>query len=148
MKKVIALAGVYDSGKTTVLNSLIAKLKKQNASTVPNKTSVASSYSGNDCREVLNWQTNNGNYIIGICTGGDLASIINANFTFFVGNKCDICITACRATAASDTVAEVIKESRIKFRQLPYFVAKMKTGNAAQNGVDAQTVDQLLDMIS
>ena len=147
MKKVIALAGVYDSGKTTVLNSLIVALKKQNAITIPNKTSVPSSYSGNDRREVLKWQTNTGNYIIGVCTGGDLASIINANFAFFDGNKCDICVTACRAMASSDTVVEVINEASTKFRQLPYFVAKMKTDVAAQHRVDSQTVNQLLDMI-
>ena len=149
LMKVIALAGVYNSGKTTVLNELIGELKNRNASAVPNKTKIPSSYSGNDCRELLSWSANNGNaYIIGVCTGGDLASIINDNFTFFVDNQCDICITACRAAASSDTVVEVIKESSTRFHRLPYFVAKMRTADAMHNKVDSQTVEQLLDMIS
>ena len=149
MKKVIALAGVYDSGKTTVLNDLIAELKKRNASTIKNKTHIPISYSGNDHREVLQWQTGNmSKVIIGICTGGDLDSIIKGNFAFFLFIHCDICITACRAAASSKTVSTVIRESNGRFNLLPYFVAKMKTNTAARTRVDAQTVVQLLDMIS
>ena len=147
--KVIALAGVYDSGKTTVLHEMIAKLKQQNATVIANKTQVSSSYSGNDRREVLCWAANNGNkYRIGICTGGDLESIIDDNFSFFAGNQCNVCMTACRATASSDTVTAVIRNAAAKFGQQPYFVAKMKTAVANQRKVDTQTVGQLFDMIS
>ena len=151
MKKVIALAGVYDSGKTTVLNDLIVELKKRNASSLQNKTQIPTSYSGNDRREVLQWQTSNmSTVIIGICTGGDMDSIIEKNFAFFAGNHCDICITACRAAASSRTVSAVINESKLRFNLLPHFVAKMKTDGAARTRtrVDAQTVVQILDMIS
>lgn len=144
MNKVIALSGVHDSGKTSVLLGLLAKLKgAQRVLPQSNTTSVPVAQ-GSDQREVLQYYTAIGTVTIGVCTGGDTKKIIQDNFAFFNGNKCDIGITACRSTAASDTVKEVIAQSG---NVIPFFVAKMQTSPMFRQQVDSHTVDQLVAMI-
>ena len=144
MNKIVALSGVYDSGKTSVLLALLARLKgTQGVMTLKNRSTVQVVY-GNDRREVLQYKIAGKTFSIGVCTGGDTKAIIRDNFIFFAGNKCDICITACRATASSDTVKEVITQAGVL---IPYFVAKMKTAIKRQRQVDLNTVDQLMGMI-
>ena len=144
MKKVIALAGVHDSGKTSVLLGLLAKLKRtQGVSLLSNAASVPVGQ-GRDRREVLLYNTTVGAVKIGVCTGGDTKRIIQDNFTFLNGNRCDIGFTACRSAASSDTVKEVIAQSG---NVLPFFVAKMQTPSGRQQRVDTHTIDQLLAMI-
>ena len=143
--KVIALSGVYDSGKTTVLFELLHQLKQMNNVTaLNNQSSIPSSY-GRDKRELLQI---NGNQIlrVGICTGGDTKPIVQQNFDFFTANNCDICITACRSVASTETVKEVLRSAG-NVNVYPYFVAKMKTSSTWQQRADAQTVSQLLSMI-
>ena len=144
MKKVIALAGVHDSGKTTVLLGLLAKLKGTQG--VPCQSIVTSVpvANGSDRREVLQYNTTIGTVRIGVCTGGDTKGIIQDNFTFLNGNSCDIGFTACRSAASSDTVKEVIAQSG---NVIPLFVAKMQTPAVRQQQIDAHTVDQLIAMI-
>ena len=144
MTKVIALAGVHDSGKTSVLLGLLSKLRGMpRVTSLSNISSVAVSQ-GRDLREVFEYITSTRTYRIGVCTGGDTKKIIQDNFAFFNANNCDVCVTACRSTASSDTVKEVIIQSGTV---IPSYVAKMKTPVVHQSSVDSHTVDQLVSMI-
>ena len=146
MKKIIALAGVYDSGKTTALLGLIAKLKSIGGQVLPNQSQVAT-VMGKDRREVLKICTQGTVYRVGVCTGGDLASTIQDNFSFFQGNRCDVGITACRAMASSSTVTAVIGETKRRFGLFPFFVAKMKHLSNDRQRAGQQAIDQLMDMV-
>lgn len=144
--KIIALSGVYDSGKTTVLLELLRQLKQMNSVTTLNNQSAISSSYGRDRRELVQIINGSNTLRVGVCTGGDTRSIVQQNFAFFNANNCDVCITACRSVASTETVNEVLSSAR-KVNVYPYFVAKMRTSSVWQQRADTQAVAQLYSMI-
>lgn len=79
--KLIFLRGPARSGKTTTLTKLYYDYFKEKGE-----------HKYNDFTEVFAYKGKR----IGIATGGDSPDIVKSNVEYFLDNKCDIGITACR----------------------------------------------------
>ena len=135
--KVIALAGAYNSGKTSVLKALIATLIGNGGRHV-----VASVTHGKDVRCAIAYKAK----VIGVCSGGDDKKTVDANFKFFAANNCDTGITACRSVANCSSV-DAVKNNARNLKSLPFYVGKMREKRCRMAAVDAQTAQQLISMI-
>ena len=101
MKKIIALWGRADIGKTTTLNYLIRLLdkSKEEEERPLNK----------DRRVVISY----GNKKIAVTTLGDNIEEIDINIDFFEKNDCDILVTATRTRGKTvDTINKYCKENK------------------------------------
>lgn len=90
MKRIIAITGHSDCGKSRSINYL-RELLRENG----NSLSMNPPYSG-DKPETFRY---NGQ-IICVCPGGDTAPVIEENFMYAIGKQADIIITACRTKGA------------------------------------------------
>lgn len=134
--KIIALAGAYNSGKTTILKQLTTPLRGMGARLLARVTH------GSDEQCALSF---NGK-IVGVCSGGDNADVVRDNFAFFSANNCTVGISACRSVSECASV-DAMKACAWKLgRQLPFYVGKMREKNR-RAAVDAQTVQQIIAMI-
>lgn len=119
MKKPIAVFfyGPADTGKTTVLNAFADIMRRLSLYYLEEKNRRGSL----DRRICLKYAGKT----IGIASGGDNIKMLNANFTFFSRNQCDIVFTASRF-CHFDT-----RYSRNK--KLSLFVAKYNCISVARN---------------
>lgn len=135
--KIIALAGAYNSGKTTVLKQLVATLVGMGG-----RLATKVSYGRDErCSILYNGQ------VVGVCSGGDDDKTVKGNFRFFSKNGCTVGITACRSVSECASVAAVKTGALRLGRQLPYYVGKMREKRTRRIAVDRQTVQQLIAMI-
>lgn len=86
MKRIIALYGRSECGKTTSLKYLREHLRVNGASLSTNPP-----YSGDKC-ETFRYK----NMIVCICPGGDTADIIDQNFKYSISKNADVVVTASR----------------------------------------------------
>lgn len=94
MKKIIALSGRSNTGKTQTLKLLIDKLDKVGVC----KHKEVKEF--NDIKRTYKYKET----IISICTAGDAAYIIESNIKYFEQFNCDIAITAVRTKGRTRTV--------------------------------------------
>ena len=87
MKKVIALQGKAQCGKTSTLNLLIDLLEVETGECC----SIPPTHQGDRKKIILI----NG-IIVGIATGGDTENIVKDNCLFFAENNCDVVFSAIR----------------------------------------------------
>ena len=88
MKKIIALSGKAESGKTTTLNILINLL-----SIVSDSFEISREY---DSMATFTFNDT----IISVCTPGDTGDILQENIDYFEEQKCDVCVSAIRTKGA------------------------------------------------
>lgn len=86
--KIIALKGKGDSGKSTTIKMLPNILVANGYKQVPNKYQKH----GGDFLDIYD----NGIKKVGITSSGDTFDLVNKRLADLVGEKCDVCICACR----------------------------------------------------
>lgn len=97
--KLIALYGIANSGKSTLLKEVI-KHFKPNLEANKDDMEIIFEYKG---------------YKIGIATGGDYQEYLEKNLRNFVNEKCDFLITACRTKGQTHTaIYNICDEFSIK----------------------------------
>lgn len=100
MKKIIALYGRGNIGKTNTLNYLIGQLEKSKE--------VYGDDLNKDRRVILSYR----NKRIAITTSGDIGSNLEENISFFKKGNCDILVTATRTRGATvDTLKRYANEN-------------------------------------
>ena len=133
MKKIIALSGKSNVGKTQTLKLLIDKL---------DKVGVCKHKEDNEHNDI-NRTYRYKETTISICTAGDAAYIIESNIKYFKENKCDIAITAVRTKGKTQLVLNSFaKELGLK---VDYISKVIDKDNAQQ--VNEKFADDLLNMI-
>jgi len=107
MKKIIALYGKGDSGKTSTLNLLIDLIVSENKG-IP-MAIRAEEELRKDCRAVLSYKGK----IIGVGTWGDSKDEVEKNCKFFKEKNCDIMFTATRTRGETcDTIKDFAFKNR------------------------------------
>lgn len=133
MKKIIAISGKSNVGKTQTLKLLIDKLDKVGVC----KHKEVKEF--NDIKRTYKYKET----IISICTAGDAAYIIESNIEYFKNHNCDIAITAVRTKGKTQLVLNSFaKELGLK---VDYISKVIDKDNAQQ--VNEKFADDLLDMI-
>ncbi len=123
MKKIIALSGRSNTGKTQTLKLLMHKLdefgecieRNENENTDRNRTYL---YRG---------------IKISICTGGDTDFIIESNIKYFEQTNCDIAITAVRTKGRTRTFLNKFADKNN---------LKVKYINKTIDGINADKINQ------
>lgn len=123
MKKIIALYGAANKGKTTTLNILVDLL-----AVVSDCYNIERHY---DSKAMF--VINNKN--IGVCTSGDNQEEIKNNIEFFYKNECEIIITATRTKG--EGVSELEKFTKKQGIEIDWI---MKENNLELNGLVAADI--------
>lgn len=99
--KVIALYGHAGCGKTPTLKALYNLVASEAGA-----NTLVSEQDGNDNRYAVAYHGK----VVCICTGGDDADIIQANFDFAIANNADVLVTASRTKG--ETCEEIFAQER------------------------------------
>ena len=106
MKRIIALYGHHDCGKTAKLN-FVRELIRSNGGV---SLSSIPPYSG-DKPETFRYN----DQIVCVCPGGDTGGIVRDNFNYAYSKNADIIITASRSRGAScDVISQEASQNNIK----------------------------------
>lgn len=123
MKKIIALYGAANKGKTTTLNILVDLLA------VVSDYYNIERYYDSKAMFVINKKN------IGVCTPGDNQEEIKKNIDFFNKNECEIIITATRTKG--DGVTELEKFTKKQGIEIDWII---KENNPELNGLVAADI--------
>jgi hypothetical protein len=91
MKKIIALRGKGNSGKTKTIRTLHELLIEKGFEVLT--TDIVPIDIRGDFRAVFKYQGK----LIGVTSSGDTFDLVIQNLTFLVSFECDVCICACRS---------------------------------------------------
>lgn len=109
MKRIIALYGHADCGKSATMNFLREMIRKDGVSMSSNPP-----YEG-EKRETFLFK----GQVICLCPGGDDLATVKGNFDYVDSKNADIIITACRTRGA--TINEVYKQEKELDIQVEWF---------------------------
>lgn len=135
MKKIIALQGRAQCGKTSTLNLLIDLLAvatgKHNSMPLPHK---------GDRREIFVIK----GVTVGIATGGDTEDIVQKNCSFFTENNCDVVFSAIRTRGGTCRALETFaKQYGLTVNKQSQDIASIATQHAS-NLTKAQALYNLI----
>jgi len=113
MKKIIALKGKSNTGKTTSIKRIYEWIKNNYAI----KIITPNTWSGDDIKTIIKVD----GFVIGICSAGDEGSTVKSYMDEFDKNRCDLILCACRTKGQT---FQAIQSYRSKGYLIDYIYTK------------------------